>query len=98
MDWKRLKLTNIEYEIEYAGDYELANPTYLTCKHKNTIYTIQIHNLKLNDGWYVLPLIGDEARLGYWADPMALKEFRAKRKAEKKERKAERKEEKKRKT
>lgn len=85
VDWRRLKLIDVEYEYEHLGVYTLANPTYLTCKNKNTIYTIEINCLRLKDGWYVLPLIGDEARLGYWADPMELKAFRAKRKGKKKQ-------------
>lgn len=92
IDWRRLKLTDTEYEVEYAGSYEVANPTYLTCRHRSAIYSIQVNSIKLNDGWYVLPLIGDEARIGYWADPVQLKEFRTtkreKKKAEKEKQKA----------
>ncbi len=91
IDWRRMKLIDVEYEVEYAGGYEVANPTYLTCKHRGSIYTIQIHSLKLNDGWYVLPLIGDEARIGYWADPIALKEFRAQKRAKKEAKREEKK-------
>lgn len=85
VDWRRLKLIDSEYEYEHLGVYTLANPTYLTCKNKNTIYTIEINCIRLRDGWYVLPLIGEEARLGYWADPQELKAFRAKRKNKKKQ-------------
>lgn len=91
IDWRRMKLINIEYEVEYAGGYEVANPTYLTCKHRGSIYTTQIHSLKLNNGWYVLPLIGDEARIGDWADPIALKEFRSRKRAKKKVKREEKK-------
>lgn len=85
VDWRRLKLVDVEYEYEHMGIYTFANPTYLTCKNKSTIYTIEINCLRLKSGWYVLPLIGEEARLGYWADPVELKAFRTKRKAKKKQ-------------
>lgn len=88
VDWRRLKLINIEYDIEDFGTYSIANPTFLTCKNKNTVHTIEIHCIKLDDGWYVLPIIDGEARLGTWADPVELKEFRKEKKKQRREQRA----------
>lgn len=69
IDWMRLKYVGSEYEIQKEGDFLVANPTFIKTKHRQTFYEVVINAVKLEDSWYVLPMVDNRAMISKLADP-----------------------------
>ncbi len=67
IDWMRLRYVKADYCVTENGEYKVAYPTKVTTKHRNKFYEVLIHPVKVNGGWYLLPIIDDEAAISKMA-------------------------------